>query len=154
MLRYGTVLYRTGPLFYLVFTLTVSFSKFKTKIDNMAEEEDIAALVIDNGSGMCKGKIKFELYYVVFMFPVLPQRNRAQGCFMSTKLIIMMIISITIWSYNYCSSLKRHQKLTSKTHKSSASIEKKSSTNNSSHDLSDSIVIETRSVNFFVLRSF
>lgn len=24
----------------------------------MADEEDIAALVIDNGSGMCKGKFK------------------------------------------------------------------------------------------------
>ena len=31
----------------------------------MADEEDIAALVIDNGSGMCKGKLVAIMRYAV-----------------------------------------------------------------------------------------
>lgn len=31
----------------------------------MSDDEDIAALVVDNGSGMCKGKIKRRLGLIV-----------------------------------------------------------------------------------------
>ena len=39
----------------------------------MSDDEDIAALVVDNGSGMCKGKIKlaFELDNCGFDYPLI-----------------------------------------------------------------------------------
>ena len=39
----------------------------------MSDDEDIAALVVDNGSGMCKGEIKlaFELDNCGFDYPLI-----------------------------------------------------------------------------------
>jgi hypothetical protein len=39
-----------------------SLNIFKT-LQNMADDEDIAALVIDNGSGMCKGEWKHRNHF-------------------------------------------------------------------------------------------